>query len=85
MSRRPGTRAKFRYWFDNTMSRGTWGLIGWLAVASFALIGLITLAIELVSPTNEKEDPLRLLWQTFITTSCSGSCSPSAASSSPAP
>ncbi len=68
MSRRPSTRAKMRYWFDNTMSRGTWGLIGWLAVASFALVGVITVAIEVVSPRDQREHPLRLLWQTFLTT-----------------
>jgi voltage-gated potassium channel Kch len=55
------------------MSRGTWGLIGWLAVASFALVGIVTVAIELVAPTNarpgEEVPPAPvLLWQTFITT-----------------
>lgn len=68
MSRRPSTRAKFRYWFDNTMSRGTVGLIGWLALASFVLIAVVTTAIELVSGENDKPDPIRLLWETFTTT-----------------
>ncbi|MEV5557712.1 hypothetical protein AB0L44_29005 [Nonomuraea wenchangensis] len=31
-------RARVRYWFDNTMSKGTASLIGWLAVVSVALI-----------------------------------------------
>ncbi|QYC41065.1 TrkA-N domain protein [Nonomuraea coxensis DSM 45129] len=31
-------RARLRYWFDNTMSKGTASLIGWLAVVSVALI-----------------------------------------------
>ncbi len=70
MARRPGYRARFRYWFDNTMSRGTVGLIGWLAVASFLLIAIITTAIELVTAGDDpKRVPaLQLLWQTFITT-----------------
>ncbi|MGW4801178.1 CASTOR/POLLUX-related putative ion channel, partial [Nonomuraea sp. NPDC004297] len=34
-------RERARYWFDNTMSRGTGSLIGWLAVASIALIVVV--------------------------------------------
>lgn len=34
-------RERTRYWFDNTMSRGTVSLIGWLAVVSFGLIAVI--------------------------------------------
>ncbi|MBA9002911.1 hypothetical protein [Thermomonospora cellulosilytica] len=30
-------RDRFRYWFDNTMSRGTPALIGWLGLASTGL------------------------------------------------
>ncbi len=69
MSRRPSTRAKLRYWFDNTMSRGTAGLIGWLAVASVVLIAAVTTAIELVLPPGAgRPHPVRLLWETFTTT-----------------
>ncbi|WSG19448.1 potassium transporter TrkA [Nonomuraea sp. NBC_01738] len=35
-------RERARYWFDNTMSKGTASLIGWLAVVSVALILVVT-------------------------------------------
>ena len=50
MARRVGVRARLRYWFDNTMSRGTISLIGWLAVASVALIVVVTGRAGLVEP-----------------------------------
>ncbi|BCJ73830.1 lipoprotein [Catellatospora sp. IY07-71] len=68
MARRVGYRAKFRYWFDNTLSRGTTGLIGWLGVASVAMILVITAALELVDTEGRHPEPLRLLWETFVTT-----------------
>ncbi|MFI7612795.1 potassium transporter TrkA [Nonomuraea terrae] len=39
-------RERVRYWFDNTMSKGTTSLIGWLAVVSVALIA-VTAALTL--------------------------------------
>ncbi|MEU6999866.1 potassium transporter TrkA [Nonomuraea sp. NPDC046570] len=36
------SRERLRYWFDNTMSKGTPALIGWLAVASAVLVGFVT-------------------------------------------
>ena len=41
MARRVGLRARLRYWFDNTMSKGTASLIGWLAVVSVGLITVV--------------------------------------------
>lgn len=35
-------RERVRYWFDNTMSKGTASLIGWLAVASVGLVVVVT-------------------------------------------
>ncbi|MEV0622753.1 potassium transporter TrkA [Nonomuraea sp. NPDC050404] len=35
-------RERARYWFDNTMSRGTTSLIGWLFVVSIGLIVVVT-------------------------------------------
>jgi ion channel POLLUX/CASTOR len=40
---RATVRRRSRYWFDNTMSRGTPALIGWLAVVSMALV--VTLSV----------------------------------------
>jgi voltage-gated potassium channel Kch len=70
MSAKAGFRARFRYWFDNTMSRGVGGLIAWLAVFSVAIVAVITLALELVSPDvdGRPPNPALLLWQTFIST-----------------
>ncbi|MEV4417733.1 hypothetical protein [Catellatospora sp. NPDC049609] len=67
MARRVGFRAKFRYWFDNTLSRGTIGLIGWLAAASAVLILVVAAAVEIVDPTGKGDEPLLLLWETFVT------------------
>ncbi|WP_327109294.1 CASTOR/POLLUX-related putative ion channel [Nonomuraea glycinis] len=47
-----GERA--RYWFDNTMSRGTASLIGWLAVVSLGLIVMVA-ALTLWLAPNEPE------------------------------
>ncbi|MET7326681.1 TrkA C-terminal domain-containing protein [Nonomuraea sp. NPDC005650] len=35
-------RERARYWFDNTMSKGTASLIGWLAVVSVGLVVVVT-------------------------------------------
>jgi voltage-gated potassium channel Kch len=59
--------ARLRYWFDNTLSRGTSALVGWLALASAALIVVITAALSAVEPPDES-NPFTLLWQTFVST-----------------
>lgn len=62
---------RLQYWFDNTMARGTTGLIGWLAIASALLIVTVTAALEVVSPTDTNGRPpnvFLLLWQTFVST-----------------
>jgi ion channel POLLUX/CASTOR len=72
--RKLGFRQRARYWFDNTMSRGTIGLIGWLAIASAVLIVTITIGLSLVEGHATRADgsppptALQLLWQTFVTT-----------------
>jgi hypothetical protein len=45
--RKPTFGERLRYAFDNTLSRGTIALIGWLAVVSFALILAIALIVSL--------------------------------------
>ncbi|MBB5866804.1 voltage-gated potassium channel Kch [Allocatelliglobosispora scoriae] len=67
MGRRITRRARLRYWFDNTMSRGTLGLIGWLAVVSIVMVLVVTGALALVEPPGE-DNPVQLLWQTFVST-----------------
>jgi voltage-gated potassium channel Kch len=70
MGRKAQLRQRLRYWFDNTMSRGTVSLIGWLALVSFVLILTVTAALELVAQDESggRPNPLRLLWDTFVST-----------------
>nr|WTA00518.1 potassium transporter TrkA [Streptomyces sp. NBC_00857] len=42
---RKSLRERVRYWFDGTMDRGTPALIGWLGLASLALITLVSSAV----------------------------------------
>jgi voltage-gated potassium channel Kch len=71
MARRARLRTRLRYWFDNTMSRGTSSLIGWLALVSLSLIVTVTIALEIVDPKDpngQPRDPLLVLWKTFAST-----------------
>ncbi|TDE55780.1 potassium transporter TrkA [Nonomuraea mesophila] len=57
-------RERARYWFDNTMTRGTASLIGWLALVSLALIVVVTVLTLWLAP-NEPEGvtgPGHVLW-----------------------
>jgi voltage-gated potassium channel Kch len=66
--KRAGLRARLRYWFDNTMSKGTISLIGWLAFASLMLMAAVTVALEFVQAPDEngaRPNPILLLWDTF--------------------
>ncbi|HEY7226326.1 MAG TPA: hypothetical protein VH561_22355 [Micromonosporaceae bacterium] len=67
MQTRVRFRDRARYWFDNTMSRGTVGLIFWLAVMAVALVVVVTAGLVLVEPRSAGgPSPLRLLWTTFV-------------------
>ena len=66
-------RRRVRYWFDRTMSKGTPALVGWLAVASLAVVvvgGVLAWAVELlVNPDSTKGEPrglLAALWQAVL-------------------
>ena len=52
-------RERLRYWFDNTMSRGTVALIGWLALVSLGLILMVTLLSLWLTPCRGGEEPRR--------------------------
>ncbi|MEV0967671.1 CASTOR/POLLUX-related putative ion channel [Microtetraspora glauca] len=61
-------RERLRYWFDNTMSKGTVALIGWLGLASLALI-LIVSGLTLWITPDEVFDHAGLpgvLWMTLV-------------------
>jgi voltage-gated potassium channel Kch len=71
MQTRIRLRDRARYWFDNTMSRGTISLIFWLAIATGALIVVVTggfIVVGAGSDSSPDASPLELLWTTFVTT-----------------
>ncbi|ADG89147.1 CASTOR/POLLUX-related putative ion channel [Thermobispora bispora] len=49
-------RARLRYWFDNTMAKGTVALIGWLGLVSFALILVISALAMWITPGEAGTD-----------------------------
>ncbi|GAA3644046.1 lipoprotein [Nonomuraea antimicrobica] len=57
-------RERARYWFDNTMSRGTASLIGWLAVVSAAMIVVVTVLTLWLAPNEPEgvENAGEVLW-----------------------
>ncbi|MFF5207909.1 potassium transporter TrkA [Streptosporangium sp. NPDC000396] len=63
-------RERTRYWFDNTMSRGTVALIGWLALISMGLILLVTaLSLWLTPVEAAKNNGLPgMLWMSLMRT-----------------
>ncbi len=73
MDTRVRLRDRARYWFDNTMSKGTISLIFWLAIATAALIVTITVALVVVEPKTTNDGTpspslFQLLWTTFVST-----------------
>ncbi|WP_250562193.1 hypothetical protein [Sphaerisporangium fuscum] len=61
-------RNRLRYWFDGTMDRGTPALIGWLGLASAALIVLVTGLVLLLAPEDAKDNDgwLNVAWMTLL-------------------
>lgn len=51
----PTLRQRLRYRFDNTMSRGTPALVGWLGIRTVILVALFTV-IVLVGGLAPKDD-----------------------------
>jgi voltage-gated potassium channel Kch len=49
-------RRRLRYAFDNTMSRGTPALVGWLAVATAVMIALFSAVVLLFGLAPERDD-----------------------------
>lgn len=59
----PTFKQRARYWFDNTMSKGTKALIGWLTVITLALTAIGALFLVF---TKEGEGVGGSLWTSFI-------------------
>ncbi|MBB5868412.1 voltage-gated potassium channel Kch [Allocatelliglobosispora scoriae] len=66
------TSKRLRYWFDNTMTRGTPALIGWLFAVSLVLIVAISTLIVFATPQSEKAttvgNTVREIWVNTVST-----------------
>ncbi|WP_240167350.1 CASTOR/POLLUX-related putative ion channel [Streptomyces noursei] len=49
-------RDRLRYWFDGTMDRGTPALIGWLGLASVALIAVVTVLVVVFTDSDTEKN-----------------------------
>lgn len=65
-------RQRLRYWFDNTMARGTPALIGWLAAISLVVVVVISALIVFATPDSEKRTSLDVtikeIWRNTVDT-----------------
>jgi len=60
---------RVRYWFDNTLSRGPIALIGWLALASLAIVATAAFLVVLlrITPTgSEQPGLLEAAWMSLM-------------------
>ncbi|MFC6887383.1 MULTISPECIES: CASTOR/POLLUX-related putative ion channel [Actinomadura] len=65
-----GRRDRLRYWFDNTMSRGTPALIGWLGLASGVLIVVVASLAVLLAPGDADRNGhwAGVVWRSLLRT-----------------
>jgi len=67
-------RDKLRYWFENTLSKGTVAIIGWLALVSLALValaGLILAAMHIGADPDDRAHEYGFfegMWQSMLRT-----------------
>ena len=59
---------RLRYALDNTFSKGATSMIGWLALASFLLIGLISLVVWLTGIAPGRPGFARIAWMGLLRT-----------------
>ncbi|XRQ02357.1 CASTOR/POLLUX-related putative ion channel [Actinomadura welshii] len=61
---------RVRYWFDRTMSKGTPALIGWLGLASAALVLVVATAAVLITPRDSADNGhwLGMVWRSLLRT-----------------
>ena len=75
---KPGFGARFRYWFDNVMARGTIALMGLLALASLVFIAIVAAVVvifQLFPPLEvgaDKPDFGEIIWGNLMRTLDSG-------------
>ncbi|MFF3671142.1 CASTOR/POLLUX-related putative ion channel [Microtetraspora malaysiensis] len=63
-------RTRVRYWFDGTMDRGTPALIGWLGLASVALIAVVTVLIVVFTDADAEDNNgwIGVAWMSLLRT-----------------
>lgn len=63
-------RERVRYWFDRTMSKGTPALIGWLGLASVALVLVVASAAVVLAPRDSEENGhwTGMVWRSLLRT-----------------
>src|SRR4051794_40055157 len=68
-SAKPTLRQRLRYRFDNTMSRGTPALVGWLAIVTVVLVALFSLIVLIggLAPKDENGNRPGIIGQGFKT------------------
>src|SRR4051812_30315190 len=60
-------RQRFRYWFDNTMAKGTVALVGWLAIASLAMgVAGGLLLWSFPASSNDHQGLVASVWQSVL-------------------
>lgn len=63
-------RDRVRYWFDRTMSKGTPALIGWLGLASGALVLVVATAAVVIAPDDSESNGHwpGMVWRSLLRT-----------------
>ncbi|MEV0666626.1 potassium transporter TrkA [Actinomadura luteofluorescens] len=63
-------RDRVRYWFDRTMSKGTPALIGWLGLASGALVLVVASAAVVIAPGDSESNGHwpGMVWRSLLRT-----------------
>jgi voltage-gated potassium channel Kch len=67
-------RDKLRYWFENTLSKGTIAIIGWLALVSLTIVALAGLVLAVMHIGADPDDPahgygfFEGMWQSMLRT-----------------
>ncbi len=66
--RKSSLRERLRYAFDNTMSRGTGALLGWLAVLSILIIVLVSAVVVATKVGPEGQGFFNIAWMSLMRT-----------------
>ncbi len=65
---KPVFSQRLRYWFDNTLSKGTIAIIAWLAVISGLVVGVAALVLALSGFGGDEQGFIEGAWQSLMRT-----------------